>query len=260
MRADALLPRARDRLLARAARREGEARRRRRRGCSGIRPSASSARSGARGSSGSRRTGASRSTWPRSTSSPSPASSSSRGRSPCSPSRSSPTTRSRRWSSSATSATACRGTSCSRCSRRVALERLWTAVAHAMKVVHVHRMRGIGGSERHLLTLLPALRGRGVDARFVGLDDLDGWDPQPFYDELDRLRGAVRATSARRVRLAPRARPRRTSCTRTSSTQTCSARSSAADARSSRRSTTTTRSAPARSASSSGRSPAERRG
>ena len=28
-----------------------------------------------------------------------------------------------------------------------------------MKVVHVHRMRGIGGSERHLLTLLPALRG-----------------------------------------------------------------------------------------------------
>jgi glycosyltransferase involved in cell wall biosynthesis len=62
-------------------------------------------------------------------------------------------------------------------------------------VAHVHRMRGIGGSERHLLTLLPALRARGVDARFVGLDDLDGWDPQPFYDTLGdvpytRLRNA----------------------------------------------------------------------
>ena len=33
-----------------------------------------------------------------------------------------------------------------------------------MKVVHVHRLRGVGGSERHLLTLLPALRERGIDA------------------------------------------------------------------------------------------------
>ena len=67
-----------------------------------------------------------------------------------------------------------------------------------MKVVHVHKMRGIGGSERHLLTLLPALRARGVDARFVGLDDLDGWDPQPFYDELDRSEVPyVRLRSAR---------------------------------------------------------------
>jgi glycosyltransferase involved in cell wall biosynthesis len=55
-----------------------------------------------------------------------------------------------------------------------------------MRVTHVHRMRGIGGSERHLLALLPALRALGVDARFAGLDDLDGWDPQPFYDALDR--------------------------------------------------------------------------
>ena len=55
-----------------------------------------------------------------------------------------------------------------------------------MRVVHIQRMRGIGGSERHLLTLLPALRALDVDATFVGLDDLDGWDPQPFYDELDR--------------------------------------------------------------------------
>jgi glycosyltransferase involved in cell wall biosynthesis len=51
-----------------------------------------------------------------------------------------------------------------------------------MKVVHVHRLRGIGGSERHLLTLLPALRTLGVDARFAGLDD---GDPDPFYEQLD---------------------------------------------------------------------------
>ena len=31
-----------------------------------------------------------------------------------------------------------------------------------MKVVHVHRIGGIGGSERHLLTLLPALAAKGV--------------------------------------------------------------------------------------------------
>ncbi|MEJ7569046.1 MAG: glycosyltransferase family 4 protein [Gaiellaceae bacterium] len=70
-----------------------------------------------------------------------------------------------------------------------------------MRVVHVHRMRGIGGSERHLLTLLPALRALGVDARFVGLDDLEGWDPQPFYDELDR--GEVPYSRLRSVRGLP---------------------------------------------------------
>jgi glycosyltransferase involved in cell wall biosynthesis len=45
----------------------------------------------------------------------------------------------------------------------------------------VHRIGGIGGSERHLLTLLPALEAKGVDVRFVGLD-IPGADP--FYDEL----------------------------------------------------------------------------
>lgn len=53
-----------------------------------------------------------------------------------------------------------------------------------MRVVHVHRLRGVGGSERHLLTLLPALRERGIDATFVGLDDAD---PSPFYAQLDTL-------------------------------------------------------------------------
>ena len=52
-----------------------------------------------------------------------------------------------------------------------------------MRVAHVHKMRGIGGSERHLLTLLPALAERGLDVVFVGLDDPD-WDPSDFYDAL----------------------------------------------------------------------------
>ena len=52
-----------------------------------------------------------------------------------------------------------------------------------MRVVHVHRMRGIGGSERHLLTLLPALAAAGEEVAFVGLDD-PRWDPQPFYERL----------------------------------------------------------------------------
>ena len=52
-----------------------------------------------------------------------------------------------------------------------------------MKALHVHRIGGIGGSERHLLTLLPALRERGVDARFLGLDD-PALAPDPFYREL----------------------------------------------------------------------------
>jgi glycosyltransferase involved in cell wall biosynthesis len=49
--------------------------------------------------------------------------------------------------------------------------------------MHVHRIRGIGGSERHLLTLLPALAARGVDPIFVGLDD-PAWDAADFYGAL----------------------------------------------------------------------------
>jgi glycosyltransferase involved in cell wall biosynthesis len=58
-----------------------------------------------------------------------------------------------------------------------------------MRVVHVHRMRGIGGSERHLLALLPALAERGLDVAFVGLDD-PSWDAADFY-------GALRVPSLR---------------------------------------------------------------
>jgi glycosyltransferase involved in cell wall biosynthesis len=74
-----------------------------------------------------------------------------------------------------------------------------------VKVVHVHRIRGIGGSERHLLTLLPALRDRGVDVSFVGLDDPAGV-PEPFYSELtvpsERLPAPRDLDPALAVRLA----------------------------------------------------------
>jgi glycosyltransferase involved in cell wall biosynthesis len=53
----------------------------------------------------------------------------------------------------------------------------------ALKVIHIHRIGGIGGSERHLLTLLPALAERGVDVRVLGLDDTSR-APDPFYDTL----------------------------------------------------------------------------
>ena len=52
-----------------------------------------------------------------------------------------------------------------------------------MKVLHIHRIGGIGGSERHLLTLLPALAERGVDVGFLGLDDTSR-APDPFYAAL----------------------------------------------------------------------------
>jgi glycosyltransferase involved in cell wall biosynthesis len=82
-----------------------------------------------------------------------------------------------------------------------------------VKVLHVHRIGGIGGSERHLLTLLPALAERGADVRFLGLDD-PSRAPDPFYDRLTvpferveaprdvdpllalRVRRAVRASGA----------------------------------------------------------------
>lgn len=53
-----------------------------------------------------------------------------------------------------------------------------------MKVLHVHRIGGIGGSERHLLTLLPALAERGLDVLFLGLDDTSA-APGPFYEALN---------------------------------------------------------------------------
>jgi glycosyltransferase involved in cell wall biosynthesis len=52
-----------------------------------------------------------------------------------------------------------------------------------LKVAHVHRIRGIGGSERHLLALLPALAELGAEPVLVGLDDPRG-EPEPFYRAL----------------------------------------------------------------------------
>ncbi len=78
-----------------------------------------------------------------------------------------------------------------------------------MKVVHVHRIGGIGGSERHLLTLLPALAERGVDVSFLGLDD-PSRAPDPFYEALtvpyERLSAPrdLDLVLARRVRRAVR--------------------------------------------------------
>ncbi len=55
-----------------------------------------------------------------------------------------------------------------------------------MKVLHLHKLTGVSGSEGHLLALLPALRERGIDARFLGLD-VQGSDAGRFHAELDRL-------------------------------------------------------------------------
>jgi glycosyltransferase involved in cell wall biosynthesis len=55
-----------------------------------------------------------------------------------------------------------------------------------VKVVHLHKLTGVSGSEGHLLALLPALREAGVDARFLGLD-VPGTDAPRFHERLDEL-------------------------------------------------------------------------
>ena len=66
-----------------------------------------------------------------------------------------------------------------------------------MRVLHIHRIAGIGGSERHLLTLLPALAARGLEVSFLGLDDSRS-NPEPFYAELKRTGVAWSRVPARR--------------------------------------------------------------
>lgn len=73
-----------------------------------------------------------------------------------------------------------------------------------MRVVHLHRIAGIGGSERHLLTLLPALRTRGVDARLVGFD-VSGSEADAFYAGLDAAGVPYRRVPARSLPAAVRA-------------------------------------------------------
>jgi glycosyltransferase involved in cell wall biosynthesis len=48
------------------------------------------------------------------------------------------------------------------------------------------KVQGVGGAEQHLLALLPALRERGVDARFLSLDAGD--DAERFHRALDDRR------------------------------------------------------------------------
>jgi glycosyltransferase involved in cell wall biosynthesis len=53
-----------------------------------------------------------------------------------------------------------------------------------MRVLHVAKANGIGGSERHLFTLLPGLRDRGID---VGMCVLAEGAAQRFVEPLQRL-------------------------------------------------------------------------
>jgi glycosyltransferase involved in cell wall biosynthesis len=55
-----------------------------------------------------------------------------------------------------------------------------------VRVLHLHKLTGVGGSEGHLLALLPALRERGIDARFLGLD-VPGTDAHDFHERLEQL-------------------------------------------------------------------------
>jgi glycosyltransferase involved in cell wall biosynthesis len=70
-----------------------------------------------------------------------------------------------------------------------------------VKVLHATKVRGIGGAEQHLLALLPALRERGIDARFLSLDAGD--DAERFHVALDD-----RDIPWRRVRCGLDASPR----------------------------------------------------
>jgi glycosyltransferase involved in cell wall biosynthesis len=71
-----------------------------------------------------------------------------------------------------------------------------------VKVLHVHKLTGVSGSEGHLLALLPALRAAGVDARFLGLD-VPGSDAPRFYERLDAA-----GVPHRSVRCGPDVSPR----------------------------------------------------
>ena len=49
-----------------------------------------------------------------------------------------------------------------------------------MRILHVQKVKGIGGSERHLLSLLPALAARGNDVAMVVMTP--GPEARPFLD------------------------------------------------------------------------------
>ena len=66
----------------------------------------------------------------------------------------------------------------------------------------MHKLKGVSGSEGHLLALLPALRAAGIDARFLGLD-VPGSEAPRFYERLDEL-----GVPHRSVRCGPDVSPR----------------------------------------------------
>lgn len=70
-----------------------------------------------------------------------------------------------------------------------------------MRVLHTTKVQGIGGAEQHLLALLPALRDRGVDARFLSLDG--GLDAERFHRGLEE-----RGVPYTRVPIGPDLSPR----------------------------------------------------
>jgi len=83
-------------------------------------------------------------------------------------------------------------------------------------VLHIAKASGISGSENHLLLLLPALRERGIDARFLMLheDEVGAWELARRLDEAGvpvegiRLpRAASPAALARLVSAIRRLRP-----------------------------------------------------
>ena len=63
------------------------------------------------------------------------------------------------------------------------VERLYRQFCRPMRVLHMTKVQGIGGAEQHLLQLLPSLRERGIDARFLSLDA--GGDAGRFHRALD---------------------------------------------------------------------------
>ena len=106
-------------------------------------------------------------------------------------------------------------------------------------VLHTQKVAGISGSEAHLLQLLPDLRERGWDVRFLMLheDEPGAWE---FADELRDARRSARRHPAARRRRPDRVRRgrRRTSpasgrgsSTRTSSTRTSTGSSPAPSTR-----------------------------
>lgn len=56
-----------------------------------------------------------------------------------------------------------------------------------MRVIHISKVTGVAGSERHLLMLLSGLRGRGVEASMLVLED-PAQVPHAFYEALEDRR------------------------------------------------------------------------